>query len=333
MRDVVDWYLSAYHGGPDDVGLVRSFTDRERMGHMAVDHDAIATGQADELFRLLIGVAMFQRLRDVLVLQIMRSLSDVDAAELTSSRALRALSDRAACTHARSNAALIGTCDLTKHPASRQGTCGVAPDLECYLKRHTELLRRYGHFGKVPTSIALAVAERGAADLNALRAVAIASSDDPGERARSLESMLSDAWRVNNKIACMFLSLVSAPDLGLSSPPWAPGLDWTWFVVIDSNVDLFLESIGYAGPKTYNARRAHIRELAAAVDLAELRPGLVPNNPRLVQQAMFMFMSRSNRRASATDCSNVSGACARCPSALRTRCPSVPERAASNGRS
>ena len=56
----------------------------------------------------------------------------------------------------------------------------------------------------------------------------------------ALERELSRAWRVNQKIASMFLSMVTNPDLSRGVAPWTRGIDWTYYVVVDSNVDLFL---------------------------------------------------------------------------------------------
>ena len=78
------------------------------------------------------------------------------------------------------------------------------------------------------------------------------------------------------------LSGVSNPDLARGLAPWTDGLDWRRFVVVDSNVDHFLASIGYT---------------------------------------MFVFMSASNRRAPPNDCMRATPpAWPRCPAVLRRRC-------------
>jgi hypothetical protein len=95
----------------------------------------------------------------------------------------------------------------------------------------------------------------------------------------------------------MFLALLTVPDLGLENPPWQAGIDWRYFVVVDRNVDAFLEAIRYSGSGTYPARRAFIQALSAGVNLGALRPGLMEYNPRLVQQALYLFKSEPNRKA------------------------------------
>jgi hypothetical protein len=216
-------------------------------------------------------------------------------------------------------------CDLDKDPRTRKGCCEANPGVACHLKRHTVLLKRYGHFGKVPTSIALMVRESGAKDLAELRRLVMKRERDPLARAQTLERELSLAWRVNQKIASMFLSMITNPDLSRGMAPWARGIDWTYYVVVDSNVDLFLGSIGYKGSGTYDARRDFIREVARDIDLTEFDSSLQPYNPRLVQQAMYLFMSAANRRATPSDCMHlVPSACATCPSAVRRRCHAKP---------
>ena len=230
------------------------------------------------------------------------------------------LAEGCECPLPRTNEALIGSCDLGKDAAGR-GVCSTYPRYRCYLKRHTELLKRYGHFGKVPTSIALMVQELGVEDLPGLRRSLITSSRDKMTRAMKAEQALSGAWRVNQKIASMFLSAVSDPDLSRGSAPWSRGLDWSRFVVVDSNVDLFLRATGYVGLWTYNARREFIQLIAERIPLKSYRRTLHDYNPRLVQQAFYVFMSVTNRRAVASDCMHVGEeACRMCPRVLQRIC-------------
>jgi hypothetical protein len=318
-RDVVRWYLEMHYDRAGDVGLARTFCDPSSVGYFAVDLPSLEAGRPEALFRLFVTVAMFQRLRDTLVMNILRSLCERDSSELTSVAALLRCAETSPCSLTRSNEDMLGRCDLRKD-ALKRGTCSVAPQLPCHLKRHTELLKRYGHFGKMPTSAALVVRDHGG-DLNTLKERVFAAVADPLGRAQQLESTLSNTWRVSDKIANMFLSLVSAPNLGLPSPPWADGLDWTWFVVVDGNVDLFLGSIGYLGSGTYSARRMFVRELASRIDLSLIDRRLPAFHPRLVQQAMYLFKSASNRKAADLDCCHGGkAACSACLPRLRRCC-------------
>jgi hypothetical protein len=297
------------------------FCDPARVGSFSVNRDALRAGDGAALFRLFVSAAMFQRRQDVQILRILRGIRASDAAEISDAGRLLALVDAGKCQHMSSTQSLVTDCDLSKDSNTRVGCCSANPKVACHLKRHTVLLKRYGHFGKVPTSIALAVREAGAQDLPDLRRLVMRRLRDPLARAQALERELSRAWRVSQKIASMFLSMVTNPDLSRGIAPWSRGLDWTYYVVIDSNVDLFLSSIAYQGSGAYDARRAFVREVARKIDLTEFDPSLQAYNPRFVQQAMYLFMSIANRRAAPNDCCHQAPtACAFCPTALRRRC-------------
>jgi hypothetical protein len=298
------------------------FCDPARVGSFSVNRDALRAGDGAALFRLFVSAAMFQRRQDVQILRILRGIRASDAAEISDAGRLLALVDAGKCQHMSSTQSLVTDCDLSKDSNTRVGCCSANPKVACHLKRHTVLLKRYGHFGKVPTSIALAVREAGAQDLPDLRRLVMRRLRDPLARAQALERELSRAWRVSQKIASMFLSMVTNPDLSRGMAPWSRGLDWTYYVVVDSNVDLFLGAIGYRGGSSYDARRGFIRELARRIDLTRFDATLRPYNPRLVQQAMYLFMSTANRRAAEGDCMHRAPAtCARCPRPVRSRCP------------
>jgi hypothetical protein len=324
-KAVVQWYLDRHFRRPSDPGVVEMFCDPARVGSFAVDRRALRVGDGPALFRLLVATAMFQRRQDVQILRILQSMAKSDAVEVSDAARLLALVDNGDCTHMRTTQELAELCDLDKHPRTREGCCKANPGVSCHLKRHTVVLKRYGHFGKVPTSIALMVRESGAKDLPELRRLVMRRERDPLARAQALERELSRAWRVNQKISSMFLSMLTNPDLSRGLAPWSRGIDWTYYVVVDSNVDLFLASIEYKGIGTYDARRNFIREVSRGIDLTEFDSALTSYNPRLVQQAMYLFMSRTNRRVAAADCLRLAPtACATCPGALRSRCPGAP---------
>lgn len=321
-KAVVRWYLEHHFRRASDPGVLAMFCDPARVGAFAVDCRALKAGDAAALFRLLVATAMFQRRQDVQILRILQGIAPHDASELTNATTLLQLVDEGRCAHMRTTVALADDCDLAKDPHTRLGCCAANPDVPCHLKRHTVLLKRYGHFGKVPTSIALMVREAGAQDLAALRRRVMREERDPVARAQALERELSRAWRVNQKIASMFLSMITNPDLSQGIAPWSKGVDWTYYVVVDSNVDLFLASVHYRGGSSYDARRDFVRALAREINLSELDSSLHAFNPRLVQQAMYLFMSTANRRAAAADCMHLApSACARCPRDLKRRCP------------
>jgi hypothetical protein len=312
--------MRSYYGTAEDVGVAAMFCRRDRSGHFAVDRAALAAGSPDALFRLLVTMTMFQRRSDLQIMRVLRGIAHGDALELTDAARLLHLADEG-CEFAQTLDALLEQCDLGKCPETKRGVCGQRPNSTCHLKRHTELLKRYGHFGKMPTSAALMLRAQGVTDLPSLRARIWEQTADPHARAIALEGAISRAWRISEKIAAMYLSALTNRDLSGELAPWADGVDTNHFVVVDSNVDLFLKAIDYHGPMTYRGRRAFIQALAARVHLDDLHSGVRRYNPRIVQQALYMFMSESNRRANPGDCCHEEPAsCGRCPTALASRC-------------
>lgn len=320
-REVVRWYFDRYHGKGVEPGLPEMFCDPGRVGAFAVDRRALRAGNGDALFKLLVATTMFQRRQDVQILRILRGMAPAAVGEVTDAARLLQLVDGGSCEHMRTISALRERCDLAKDPISKQGCCSANPGSSCHMKQHTVWLKRYGHFGKVPTSAALLLREAGVGDLKGLRARALRVTKDPEERAQYLEATLSRSWRISQKIACMFLSAVANPDLWLGRAPWQRGIDWTQFVVIDSNVDLFLRSIGFPGPWTYDHRRAFLCRLADRIPLDEFHSEVHRYNPRLVQQAIYLFMSVTNRRNLDGDCMHDQAEnCPGCPIRLARRC-------------
>jgi hypothetical protein len=297
------------------------FCREDRVGHFAADAMALSAGDGDMLFRLLVTMTMFQRRSDLQIMRVLQGISEPDAREMTDAKVLLGLSDTLACQNAGNLSSLKERCDLTKDPESKRGACSSHPETPCHMKRHTELLKRYGHFGKMPTSAALAIRKNGVGNLAELKDRIWEDTKCPTERAIALEQAISHSWRVSKKIAAMFLSAVTNQDLSGNLAPWAQGVETSYFIVIDSNVDLFLKATGYAGSMSYEARHKFIQTLAERVPLDEYRADLTHYNPRIVQQALYMFMSESNRRAISRDCSNSEKcSCQTCPSSLADIC-------------
>ena len=59
------------------------------------------------------------------------------------------LVDGSECALLQRNESLVTECDLAKDARTKQGICASNRDVECHLKRHTVVLKRYGHFEKV----------------------------------------------------------------------------------------------------------------------------------------------------------------------------------------
>ncbi len=111
----------------------------------------------------------------------------------------------------------------------------------------------------------------------------------------------------------MFVSALSTPALAPGLTPWFPDIDGNDLVVVDTNVARAVDALREPGAaKTYGARVRWVRDQAARLDLRMFRPGLPSYSPRLVQQALYAFGSKSNRIARGDDCSRRRTPCIRC---------------------
>ena len=223
------------------------FCRSDRVGHFAVDGLALAAGRPEALFGLLVTMTMFQRRSDAQIMRVLRGIERDNASEMTAAERLLVLAD-GGCEYSQSLDALLHLCNLGKCSDTKRGICGQRPTIACHLKRHTEPLKRYGHIGKVPTSAALTLRAHGVTDLSELQARIWHLYSDPHARAVALEEALSRSWRINEKIAAMYLSAVTNCDLSGGLAPWADGVDADHFAVIDSDVDIFLKMIGLRAP-------------------------------------------------------------------------------------
>lgn len=212
-RAVVRWYLRLYFDTPHDPGVTARFCDPAVVGARAIDPAQLRLGDPAALFRLLVATTMFQRRQDQQILRILRSTPSEDVRDLSDPQVLLTAAERSGCPALASNYSLIAACDLTKDPETKRGVCTLQPAIACRPKEHTVWLKRYGHFGKVPTSVALMVRETGAGDLRGLYEQTLRAHRTRAARSAALEIGLSRAWRINQKIACMFLSAISNPDL------------------------------------------------------------------------------------------------------------------------
>lgn len=129
-------------------------------------------------------------------------------------------------------------------------------------------------------------------------------------RADSLVRALSEVHRVGRKLATMFVSLVSLPELAPGATPWFPLLDGNQLVVVDTNVAGAVALLAPEVDRTYVAQAKWIREAARSVELE--RFGVPKYSPRMVQQSLYWFSSRSNREANSDPCRQRRSPCDTC---------------------
>ena len=311
VEAVVDWYLKTAYGRWEGPGVTPFFADRSRVGHFAVELTLVERGDPATLFRLLVMIAMFQSRRDVDIMAILRGMPARTVADLTSPSRLRVLTDGSSCDHLRSSTALVNSCDVAR--AGRSATCASRPELRCHVKEATSAIGRMGDMGKLPSSAWLTLGKAGVSG-----AVERACQDElsPPKRADQLVAELSRIHRIGRKLASLYVSALSTPELGVVAP-WRPRIDGSRLVVVDGNVAAAVAI--WRGPRarrTYDATATWISKVADTMERRR-NPALSPRlSPRFVQQAMYVFRSRFNRVAAHDGCAT--RRCSSCPSRV---CP------------
>lgn len=200
-------------------------------------------------------------------------------------------------------------CRVQKHGSLVD--CEYRPGAPCHVKDATVLLNRMGDMGKLPTSAWLH-AFRGGRLKRFLKQV-ISGESAPEARAELLVAYFTRVYRVGVKLATMFVSALSTPALAPGLVPWFPAVDGNALVVVDTNVARAVTSLwGPGAASTYEARAAWLREQARPLDLREFAPNLPRYSPRLVQQALYHYCSKSNRQAHGNDCRAERTNCRQC---------------------
>lgn len=310
---VVRWYLATAYGRWEGPGTVPFYGDPGRVGRFAVDLAALAARDPDAIFHLLITLGAYQSRRDVDIMAIQRAIGARRAAEMTSPRRLRVLVEGSACTYTRGPDTFDRCCDVRRDLERDRATCATRPRARCHVKDATEAIGRMGYLGKIPTSAWLHL---GAAGLQRWFAEACLLEDDPHARARRLVARVSMLYRIGVKLASMFVTALSVPELG-SGAAWAPEVDGSRIVVVDANVGRAINIWRRnRGPRTYAALARWLIAAADRIDLSRMVSTLPRSSPRLVQQAVYLFRSRSNRAALGDACA--AKPCSSCPSRV---CP------------
>lgn len=338
VRRVLDWYFERAYGKLEGPGVLPFYCDPSRVGHFAVARDELAAGNATALFRLLIGQAMFQARRDVLIMRHQRAMTRTEVDSLVLPANLARKVSRSPCTTLESANRFESECSVSK--AGKMVDCAHHPGGPCHVKRATTLFNRVGDMGKLPTSAWLHLAKDG--DLNDLLADVVAQSDEPRERARLLVARFSRVHRIGRKLATMFVSALSTPPLAPDLTPWFPTIDGSDLVVVDTNVARAAVALG-AASVAYDAVTLWVQKQARRVDLRIYGRALTQYSPRVVQQALYVFCSKSNRVAHQDPCVAATAPCRECvvrlcpfamsPKAARPSSPPVGRRPCQSQRS
>lgn len=309
LQRVVAWYFAHIYGVTEGPGVLPFYCDARRVGRFAVEPRALAAGKDDALFKLFVGLSMYQARRDVLIMRQQRAMSAATVAKFASRQRLRQLVAKTDCDRLTSAAAFDPGCDVAKIEGVVD--CGYRPGLACPVKDATVELRRMGDSGKLPTSAWLHHWKEGG--LKAVLGEVFEAERDPARRADLLVARFARVHRVGRKLATLFVAAVSTPALAPGMTPWFPAVDGAALVVVDTHVARAIDALRPAGaPLTYEARVRWLKRQAARLDLREFHPSVPSYAPRLVQQALYCFGSRSNRTEGGDECLGRSSPCAAC---------------------
>ena len=308
---VVRWFLDAEQRNT----RVPFYCDPERVGAFAVAPDELAAGGNASVFRLFVTLAMYQALRDVVVMRQQRLLPRASMRVVADASFVKRSIARHECPALRSADAFEEGCDVAK--SGDVVDCGTCPGVACHVKAATIVFNRMGDMGKLPTSAWLQLCKTGG--VREVLAEVCREETSPTKRAALLVERFTRVHRVGRKLATMFVSALSTPALAPGLTPWFPDIDGNDLVVVDTNVARAVDTLRKPGvPRTYDARERWVRERAAQLDLREFRPDLPRYSPRLVQQALYAFCSKSNRVARRDACATRATPCAGCAAAI---CP------------
>lgn len=315
LERIVRWYADRVYGRWEGGSRRPFYCDPARVGAFAITPGSLAAGREDALFRLLVLMAMYQSRRDVDIMAIQRGMSRASATALVSRRRLRVLVDGARCTLPRDRATFDDACTVRRDFDRGGATCDRHPRTPCHVKDATMAIGRMGDMGKLATLAWLYVDAGGG--LRKLVDEAVRSSEDAAAAADRMIVHLAHVHRIGTKLATMYVSALSTPALAPGLAPWWPRVDGNHLVVVDANVGRVIDLLRPRGPRTYAARAAWFRDVATRIDLRKIRRDWPRCSPRLVQQAVYVFRSQSNRTAAGDGCSGT----ARCHAGVPELCP------------
>lgn len=311
----VGWYfreIYARHEGPCALPF---YCDPDRVGAFAVARDELAAGEEAAVFRLFVTLSMYQALRDVLIMRQQRALPRASMRVLADANVVKRSIAKHACPVLGSADAFEEGCDVAKF--GEVVDCGTCPGVRCHVKDATVAFNRMGDMGKLPTSAWLRLWKDGG--VRKVLDDVWREEASPTKRAALLVDRFTQVHRVGRKLATMFVSALSTPALAPGLTPWFPEIDGNDLVVIDTNVARAVDALRQPGaPKTYDARERWVREQAEQIDLRQFHPDVPSYSPRLVQQALYAFCSKSNRVARGAECASAETPCGSCAPAL---CP------------
>jgi len=311
----ISWYFGEVSARRAGQGLLPFYCDPERVGAFAVAPADLAAGGDSAIFRLLVTLSMYQALRDVEIMRQQRSMNRAAVRVVADLGRVKLSIEKHVCLALLSADTFEGGCDVSK--VGETVDCATCPGARCHVKEATVAFHRMGDMGKLPTSAWLRFWKDGG--VRELLADICRQEDLPTKRATLLVKRFAQIHRVGRKLATMFVSALSTPALAPGLTPWFPDIDGNALVVVDTNVARAVDALRRPGSsKSYEAREAWVREQAALIDLRAFSPSVPGYSPRLVQEALYAYCSRSNRLAHGDRCATRSTTCSGCAPSI---CP------------
>lgn len=312
LDQIVTWYATTVYGRWEGPGHRPFYCDARRVGHFAVAEDALAAGDDDALFRLFVLRAMYQSRRDVDIMALQRQMPPSAVTAMASPRHLHVLIDKARCEHLVDPRLFDEQCSVRRDFVRDRATCSHRPRTACHVKDATMAIRRMGDMGMIATSAWLHLRHDGGGLSHQLHR-ATADVTDAGQRADAIVSYLTRFHGVGIKLATMFVSALATPPLAPGLTPWWPHLDGHQLIVVDTNVMRGVDILRPRGSKTMPARATWLRKAAAKLDLSRYGHDWPRTSPRMLQQALYWFRSRSNRVAHGDFCTTADCRVRVCP--------------------
>jgi len=314
LSRIASWYFSSVYGQREGPGLLPAHCDPAKVGYFAVDPQRLIKAEDSAIFKLLIAQAMFQALRDVVIQRQQLAMTASEVQVVAELSFLQQAIARHPCPALSSFSDITQGCDVYK--LGKVVDCQLLPGVSCHVKQATAIFKRMGDMGKLSSS-ALLLFWREAPTTPAFEQY-LRQDSTPALRAEALVGALSKVHRMGEKLATMFVSALSTPALFGEYSPWSPQVDGNELVVIDTNVARAVDLLRAGCARTYQARATWLRERARELDLRVYHAGVPSYSPRLLQQALYRFCSKSNRVDAGDPCATSPGRCEACAPLL---CP------------
>jgi hypothetical protein len=138
----------------------------------------------------------------------------------------------------------------------------------------------------------------------------------PTQRATELVEQISGSWGIGKKLASFFVSSICTPSLYPEFAVLFPDFDGNQTLVIDTHVRRSVGKLSHNRAVTLEQQERWLLKTARGFRLTDFHPKVPSYSPRLIQQALYSYSSRSNRVARGDPCAS-----RRCDRCVKIVCP------------